>query len=79
MKKTEELQIFCKNITDLRVKNNLTQKEMAEKLGIAPASISMLEQGIVPPKLGCAIFVSIYKHFGIVPKDMFIPLQDNIP
>jgi transcriptional regulator with XRE-family HTH domain len=38
-------------IHDLRVKNNLTQRELSEKLNVTPQAVSRWEQGLVEPSL----------------------------
>lgn len=66
-----DLQIFCRNIQTLRKQNNLSQKEMAQKLGISVASLRKLEQNRLPPRMSCAVFVRIWQEFGVKPSAMF--------
>ncbi|MBQ3023661.1 MAG: helix-turn-helix transcriptional regulator [Clostridia bacterium] len=67
---SEEM-IFCKNVKILRLKNNLTQMEMAHICGIGVKSLSSIEKGIIPPRLSVSILVSISNYFRISPYDMF--------
>ena len=65
------LQNFCRNITVLRQKHKLSQKELSKILHISTRSVRLLERGIVPPKLDCAVLISIQTHFHIRPSEMF--------
>ena len=67
-----EIQIFCKNMTKLRKKYNLTQKEMAKICGIGVKSISLIEKGILPPRLSAEIIFTVANYFNVSPKDMFL-------
>lgn len=69
----EELQIFCQKIYTLRVQNQLSQKEMAQKLGIGLSVLQKIEQGIPPLQMHCGMLLKIQKEFGIKPKDLFMP------
>ena len=62
---------ISKNIKKLRKEHGLSQKEMAQKLGIGSKSISMLEKGILPPRLSATVLIRIYQTYGIKPSDMF--------
>ena len=42
---------FSKNLKELREGENLTQGELAEKIGVSQVAISQFEQGIRNPKL----------------------------
>ena len=65
-----ELQAFCKNISILRKNYKLSQKELSKILHISTRSVRLLERGIVPPKLDCAVLISIQTHFHIRPSEM---------
>ncbi|MBQ7896984.1 MAG: helix-turn-helix transcriptional regulator [Clostridia bacterium] len=56
---------FCKSVKKLREENNLTKAEMAKKLKISVKTLTMIERGIVPPRLSCGIVIYIYKEFGV--------------
>ncbi len=66
-----EEMIFCKNVKILRLKNNLTPMEMAHICGIGVKTLSLIEKGIIPPRLSVSILVSISNYFRIRPYDMF--------
>ncbi len=71
-KNTKELFYLSKNVTFIRKSNNLSKKEMAKLLGIGVKSLSKLEKGELPPRMGANIFFNIQKHFGISPKFLFM-------
>lgn len=57
-------------IKELRIKSNLTQNELAEKLNITQASLSSYETGTKKPTLEtlmkiCSFFSRIYIHIYI--------------
>lgn len=60
-------EILCINITTLRNHYGLTQKKMAELLGIGIHSLRLLEKGILPPRLSFTILITLYDHFHILP------------
>ncbi|WP_238906146.1 helix-turn-helix transcriptional regulator [Clostridium sp. YIM B02506] len=53
----------------LRAERNLTQEELAEKLGIARPTLSNIERGKYTPKGN--LVVKIIKHFGIPVEQIF--------
>ena len=71
MKKETEIMFFCENIKALRKINNLSKKEMAKLIGIGTKSLTLIENGRLPPRLGCDVLFEIQKNFGIAPKTMF--------
>lgn len=77
MKNFENFLIFSQNMKKIRKTAQLTQREMAQKLGISIASLSKIEKGILPPRLSCSILIRIHKEFGIHPKDLFEPLVSD--
>ena len=68
--------IFFENIRYLRKKHRLTQKQMAEILGIGIKSLSLIERGILPPRLSGAVLLRAEEYFKIPLKDMFLHLED---
>ena len=66
-----EIDMFCKNIKQIRAQEGLSKVAMAKKLGIGTKSLEKIESGILPERLGCQIFGNIYFHFGIAPKTLF--------
>jgi transcriptional regulator with XRE-family HTH domain len=71
------IQIFCQNVKYLRAKNRLSKKNMAHILGIGIGSLNKLEQGILPPTLGCNILFHILNAFALYPHEMFSPLEQK--
>lgn len=71
----QELLFFCENIKLLRINNGLSEKEMAQLLGIGTKSLRSLENGVFPPRLTCDVLFRAKKHFGVLPKDLFLPPQ----
>ncbi len=71
MQKDKTTENFCRNIKKLREQQGLSKKNMAERLGIGVRSLSLLESGILPPRLSCDVLWYIYDHFGILPQEMF--------
>lgn len=69
--------IFCRNVLILRKENHLTQEKMAKLLGISIHSLRSLENGKIPPRLSCDVIFRIYIFFGVHPRDIFSPLEDN--
>lgn len=77
MENFEKILIFSQNMKKIRKNAQLTQREMAQKLGISIASLSKIEKGILPPRLSCTILFRIHKEFGVHPKDLFEPLVSD--
>lgn len=75
MNKKLELNIFCQNVRILRENNNLSKKEMAEKLGISTKSLNKIESGVVPKRLSCDILAYIYLNFGVDVIEIFTPIE----
>ena len=75
MSKDLDLSIFCENIVFLRKHNNYSKTKMAKLLGTSIKSLNSIENGKVPKKLGCRILDNIYINFGILPKEIFLPLS----
>ena len=70
MNHEHEFKILCENVKKLRMKERLSQKEMASLLGIGIYSLKKLENGILPPRLTWRFLLSIHESFGIFPSDM---------
>ncbi len=54
---------LARNLVDLRREKNLTQKEVAEKIGVSASAIGFWETGINEPK--ATYLMKIAKFFGI--------------
>lgn len=68
---SNEIQIFLTNIKHLRINNNLTKKQMANKLKISIYKLNKIEKGILPPSITVDIIFSIYTEFNIKPSKQF--------
>ena len=66
-----ERKVFCNNVKKLREINKLSKKEMAKRLHISVRSLSMLEQGIIPPRMSLQVAIEISKEFGMLLGDVF--------
>ena len=61
------------NIRNYRKENNLSQDELAEKLGVSRQSISLWENGLREPTLSNLIAISKYFKVSI---DYLVGLED---
>ncbi len=71
MEKQGELLNFCHNVRILRQRENLSKKKMAEIMGIGRHSLNLIENGIIPERLGARSVMNICFAFNIQPKDVF--------
>ena len=62
---------FCNNVKKLREINKLSKKEMAKRLHISVRSLSMLEQGIIPPKMSMQVAIVLSREFEMALCDVF--------
>ena len=69
------MEIFGLRLKSLRQEKNLTQQQLAEKLGIVKASVSSYEQNANSPSL--EVFVQLCKIFD-VSADFLLGLSDNM-
>ncbi|MBQ3041455.1 MAG: helix-turn-helix transcriptional regulator [Clostridia bacterium] len=77
MKTDIDVKTFAKNLKHLRMKNNLTKKEMAGKLGIGIKTLNALESGVLPPRFGANTVFIMQRKFGFSPSQMFgVDLSD---
>ena len=70
------LDCFCHNVHFLRQQHHLSQKQMAERLGISVYAIRKLERGSVSESITIDTVYAIYKQFGIKPADQFSKYLD---
>ena len=68
---------FCNNIRILRERNSLSQRKMADQLGIGIYSLRMIEKGILPPRLDWLVVLRIHEQFHILPEKIFLPLDET--
>lgn len=70
MKDEKELRgTISRNISFYRKKSGLSQKNLAEKMGVLPSRVSNWEQGINSPSLG--VLVDLCEILGITLNEMF--------
>ena len=65
--------VFCQNIKRLREKNRLSKRQMARILHIGTKSLTMLENGIIPPRMDVAVLIYISSYFRVRPDMLFLP------
>ena len=73
MTKSRDFLYFSQHVQRIRREQKLTQREMANRLGIGVRTLSMIERGILPPRLSCEIVFRIQDQFAIHPQDLFKP------
>ena len=66
-----ERQNFLFNLEALRKQHHLTQKQMAQILGIGIHSWRMIERGIMPPRLSTEVVYNAADAFGIPAARLF--------
>ncbi len=66
-----ELALLCRKIRFLRIQNNLSQQEMAKRLGVSVASLQKIEQNHFPDGVRCSVFQNLNREFNIKFADMF--------
>ena len=71
MKKDYEFKIFCQNLKTIRKQKSISKKEIAKKPGIGVKALSLIEKGIMPPRLSSCILIMIYNEFGFLPSEIF--------
>ncbi len=74
MKKQEELLNFCHNVKVVRQREALSKKKMAEIMGIGQHSLSLIENGVFPNRLGINAVTNFCFAFDINLKDAFTKL-----
>lgn len=65
--------VWLKIVADLRKKYSLSQKVMAEKLGISVSTLRKIEKGIFPERIGVEIVFRINDEFGVSIRNQFSP------
>lgn len=70
MDTNREMQYFYRNLFWLRKQHRLSKRQMAQRLDISVYTLNKLEAGILPPRLPCRIFLTVYRNFGILPSDL---------
>lgn len=71
-KQTEkEIKAFLYNVQQIRKRNRISKKRMAEILGIGRGSLTKIEKGILPPRLSVEVVFRIQQYFGISAAEQF--------
>lgn len=66
-----ESENLLRNLNHLRRQHNLTQKQMAQTLGISITTWRKMEQGIMPPRLSSLVVYRAADAFGIPTSTLF--------
>lgn len=70
-----EEKIFCENLKNIRKSYGYSKVKMARLLGIGVKSLSLIESGIIPPRLGCEVLIRITNTFGVSPSGIFTRIK----
>lgn len=62
---------LLRNLNHLRRQHHLTQKQMAQTLGISITTWRKMEQGIMPPRLSSLVVYRAADAFGIPTSTLF--------
>ena len=62
---------LLRNLNHLRRQHHLTQKQMAQTLGISITTWRKIEQGIMPPRLSSLVVYRAADAFGIPTSTLF--------
>ncbi len=65
MKNGAEIQILCRNIAALRKKRAMTQRDMADLMGISVSTLRKLEKGFLPPRLKMDAIFALVDAFSL--------------
>ncbi len=74
MQNENELFVMCENIKRIRTAHGLSEKDMAEVLGISVYVLTKLEAGDISLRLKADAIIRLCRRFGIEPKDVFVPM-----
>jgi len=72
-----ELEIFCRNIRYLRLKNNYSLTKMSKVLGVSITTLRKIEAENVPKYLSSAVVLRAAVHFNIRASSLFLPLYST--
>ena len=72
------IQILCENICRARKESAMSQKQLADIMGISVATLKKLENGEVPPRMKVTAILRFCKQFGLKPNQAFLPLTDCV-
>lgn len=66
---------FCRNLRELRKRLEMSEEEMAKRIGISAGNLQKIEQGTVPPRVTAKTLFLIQTRFGISPSSLFSPID----
>ena len=66
-----EIKNLTENLNTLKIKNGLTQKQLAEIGGVSVGTVRKLLSGELPKNLPVTPLLKIAKHFGFHISDLF--------
>ena len=66
---------FCANIRFLRNNHELSKQNMARILGIGVKTLTAMEAGVVPRRLGSSVLIRAAEFFEMSTDALFLPLE----
>ena len=72
----DEIVVLCRNISWLRKKHGLSKRKMAEILGVGVKALSLIEQGILPSRVGCDMLFNASDYFHITVSELFCSMYE---
>ena len=73
---SQEKQNFCRNVSYLRKKLNLTEAQMGKIMNVGIGTVRSLERGMIPPRLNVYILYRLHDHFHISVAALFSPWEN---
>ncbi|MBQ6830933.1 MAG: hypothetical protein IJO59_07415 [Clostridia bacterium] len=73
----EELLIFCRNVAWIKQRYRLTNRQMAEILGVGEGSVRKVLSGEIPERLSAQVIIRLAKRFSYRPSEWFLPLYEK--
>lgn len=77
MNDIDELKIFCANFKQIREILILSKQQMSKLLNVSVATVTGLENGLIPRRVGVNLLLAIYENFEIAPAEMFCRFLAN--
>lgn len=71
-----QIVVLCRNISWLRKKHGLSKKKMAEILGVGVKTITLMEEDILPCRVGCDMLFNASEHFSVAVSELFRPMHE---
>ena len=73
MSKSAAIQQFCANIRYLREREGLSKTRMAKIMGVTTATLTKIEEGTLPHRVGVKVLLRLSDQFGIRLNHFFLP------